>query len=61
MVQISRKAGQNNKHVIKMQIQEFCFVLLLEMIVLAFYSTENKSVKECDHGNLKLCNRYNEL
>jgi len=57
MVQISRKAGQNSKHIIRMQVHEVCCVLLLEMIVIAFYSIANISVKECDHGNLKSCNR----
>jgi hypothetical protein len=61
MVQMSRKAGQNNKHIIGMQVQEFCCVLLLETIVIAFYSIANRSVKECDHGNLKPCNRAIEL
>jgi len=61
MGQISRKAGQNKKHIIRMQVQEFCCALLLEMIVIVFYSIANRSVKECDHGNLKPCNRSTEL
>jgi len=61
MVHISRKAGQNNKHIIRMKVQEFCCVLLLDMIVIAFYSTANRYLKESDHGNLKPCNRSTEL